>query len=481
MKRILTNITLAVAAALCLTSHAGSLPAVKTNLLYDALLNANLGVEFKMSRRWSFDLSGNYNGWRLSHGRQWKHWFVQPEARYWLNDNMKGHFFAANLIGGQFNTTLNGARRQGWGAGISAGYGYSWHFGSHWGVEVELTAGYVRYRYDKYPCAGCGRKIGTRNRNYIGPTKAAVSLVYYFGAEKEKEQPAPVIIPLPVKEPAAEPAPATVPADTLPQFDFILVDAQRGRVLTETLSGVARVHFGVNRTDIDRNLGENASELDAIVARLDSIRDGLDMQIAMVQFTGYASPEGSYRNNDRLAAARTASLREEIGRAASLPDSVIAVRHVAEDWEGLREAVAQSDLDDRDALLSIIDSDMAADAKEAAMKRRRTSWSRIASEMLPPLRRTEYMIEYTHRYTEQETRTLDEVNSAITAGDTDRAARLLVDIPSSPEADYARGVVAALRQNYDEAEAWFRRAQARGVDAATDALRQLEKRDKPAD
>lgn len=115
MKRILTNITLAIAAALCLTSHAGTLPAVKTNLLYDALLNANLGVEFKMSQRWSFDLSGNYNGWRLSHGRQWKHWFVQPEARYWLNDNMKGHFFAANLIGGQFNTTLNGARRQGWG------------------------------------------------------------------------------------------------------------------------------------------------------------------------------------------------------------------------------------------------------------------------------------------------------------------------------------------------------------------------------
>lgn len=472
MKRILINITLAIAAVAGLRVHAQTLPAVKTNLLYDALLNANLGVEFRMSPRWSFDLSGNYNGWRLSHGRQWKHWFVQPEARYWLNDNMEGHFFAANLIGGQFNTTLNDARRQGWGAGIGAGYGYSWHFGRHWGVEVEITAGYVRYRYDKYPCAQCGRKIGSRNRNYVGPTKAAVNLVYYFGGGK-KEQPVAEIIPLPVVEQPVVQTPA--PADTMPRFDFILVDAPRGKVLTENLSGVARVHFGVNRTDIDRTLGDNAAELDAIVAKLDSIRDGLDMQIASVQFTGYASPEGSYRNNDRLASARTDALRDEIRNAAHLPDSVIATRHVAEDWEGLRKAVGQSGLPDKDALLAIIDSGIDADAKEAAMKRYRASWAAIAAEMLPPLRRTEYIIEYTHRYTEQEARTLEDVNKAIAEGDADLAARLLVDIPSSPEADYARGVVAALQQRYDEAEAWFLRAQARGVAAATDALAQLEK------
>lgn len=472
MKRILINITLAIAAVAGGTARAERLPAIKTNLLYDALLNANIGVEFSMSPRWSFDLSGNYNGWKLSHGRQWKHWFVQPEARYWLNDNTEGHFFAANLIGGQFNTTLNGARRQGWGAGIGAGYGYSWHFGRNWGVEVEITAGYIRYRYDKYPCAQCGRKTGTRNRNYVGPTKAAVSLVYYFGAGKKAEQSAAEITVPPVIEPVPEPTPA--PVDTTPKFDFILVDTPRGKVLTENLSGVARVHFGVNRTDIDRSLGTNAAELDAIVARLDSIRDGLGMQISSVQFTGYASPEGSYRNNDRLAAARTATLRDEIMKAGNLPDSVIAVRHVAEDWTGLRRAVAQSGLSDRDALLAIIDSDMDADAKEAAIKRHRASWSRICAEMLPPLRRTEYMIEYTHQYTEQESRTLEEVNSAIAAGDTDLAARLLVDIPPSPEADYARGVVAALQQRYDEARAWFTRAQARGVAAATDALDQLK-------
>ena len=108
------------------------------------------------------------------------------------------------------------------------------------------------------------------------------------------------------------------------------------------------------------------------------------------------------------------------------------------------------------------------------MRKHRDSWGWIATGVLPSLRRTEYKIDYEHRYEERETRTLEEVNRAITAGDIDTAARLLVDIPSSPEADYARGVVAAMQHRYDEARAWFIRAQARGIAVATDALRQLE-------
>lgn len=475
-RHFITIITILLAAVTSATSETQPEWAIKTNLLYDALLNANAGVELRTSPHWSIDLSGNYNGWKLSHGRQWKHWFVQPEVRYHVDgETMRGHFFAANLIGGQFNTTLKNVRRQGWGAGIGVGYGYSWRFGSHWGLEAELTAGYIRYSYDKYPCAGCGRKIGSRNRNYLGPTKAAINLVYYFGDSKRKEV-AAVLPAMPVTEIAdtvAAPA-ATAAPDTMPQFDFILVEAPRSRVLTERISGVARIQFAVNSISLDRNIDNNASELDAIVAKLDSIRDGLDMHIAEIRLMGYASPEGSFSNNDRLASSRTVALREYLLQACNLTDSVISSRHIAEDWSGLREAVTTSELPDKADLLSVIDSDMDADAKEAALKRHRASWKHISAAILPQLRRTEYTIEYEHRYDEKETDALAEVNKAISSGDAATAARLLVDISSSPEADYARGVVAALQQRYDEAHAWLLRAQSRGVEAAADALFQLE-------
>ena len=40
--------------------------AVKSNLLYDATATINLGIEFCLAPKWTFDVSGNYNGWTFS-------------------------------------------------------------------------------------------------------------------------------------------------------------------------------------------------------------------------------------------------------------------------------------------------------------------------------------------------------------------------------------------------------------------------------
>jgi len=445
--------------------------AVKTNLLYDALLNANLGVEARLAPRWTIDISGNYNGWSLSHGRQWKHWLVQPEARYWVREAMNGHFFGAHLLGGQFNTTLNGARRQGWAAGAGIGYGYAWRFASHWGLEAEIAVGYARYAYDKFPCAQCGRKIAERERNYVGPTKAALNLVYYFGGASKQTVTVveePVVIP---EEPVINSIDTT---PKKPEFNFILVDVPESHTRSENLSGVANVQFAVNSTDIDLKNQNNVIELRSIVEKLDSIRGDLGMEIVSVEFTGYASPEGPYAANSRLAAARTAALRNYVQKECNLPDNVVSVNSVAEDWSGLRKAVAASALPDKDVLLEIIDSPSEPDAKESALRRHTASWAYIRKNILPELRRTLFRIDYEHSYQEKETQTLELVNKAIAAGDADQAGRLLVDIPPSAEADYARGLVAALRGDYSEACAWLLRAKGRGVSEADNALRQIE-------
>jgi hypothetical protein len=166
--------------------------ALKTNVLYDAALSPNLGIEFGMAPKWSFDLSGNVNAWTLSHGHRWKHWLAQPEARYWFCERFAGHFLAMHLLGGQYNiggynftmlgTKLESAYRyQGWFAGAGIGYGYSWALSKHWNIEAEIAVGYAYTRYDKYECANCGKKVDDDHpHNYVGPTKAALNLVYVF-------------------------------------------------------------------------------------------------------------------------------------------------------------------------------------------------------------------------------------------------------------------------------------------------------------
>ena len=46
--------------------------AVKTNLIYDATLTINAGVEARLATKWTFDLSGNFNGWKVNE-HYWKH------------------------------------------------------------------------------------------------------------------------------------------------------------------------------------------------------------------------------------------------------------------------------------------------------------------------------------------------------------------------------------------------------------------------
>lgn len=170
--------------------------ALKTNLLSDGVLNMNAGAEIGLSPRWTMDVSGEFNGWTLSHGRRWKHWAVQPEARYWLCDHFSGHFFGVHVHGGQYNIggidgkinlfgtdarKLKDSRYQGWFVGAGVAYGYAWILGRNWNLEAEIGFGYSYTRYDRFSCIGCGKKIEAgKTHLYLGPTKAAVNLVYLF-------------------------------------------------------------------------------------------------------------------------------------------------------------------------------------------------------------------------------------------------------------------------------------------------------------
>lgn len=180
----------------------GMLPAraqqvgVKTNLLYDATASPSLGAEIRLAPKWSVELTGSLNGWTMGGERRWKHWMVQPEARYWFCEALHGHFVGVHLAGGQYNVGgwgfdktilgidfggLRHTRHQGWGAGGGINYGYAWILGKHWNLEAEIGVGYVYAKYDTFQCAGCGRKVASgQHKNYFGPTEAALNIVYIF-------------------------------------------------------------------------------------------------------------------------------------------------------------------------------------------------------------------------------------------------------------------------------------------------------------
>lgn len=165
--------------------------AVKTNIPHWATATPNLGVEVAFRHKMTFELSGGYNPFEFENGKQWKHWIVWPEARYWLRETFNGHsiglhgVFAGFDVGGldlpvKQLSALKDRRVKGNINGAGLSYGYAWIIGNSLLLEVSAGAGYGRLEYDVLTKGNNGYKIDEGRKHYIGPTKGAISLVYLF-------------------------------------------------------------------------------------------------------------------------------------------------------------------------------------------------------------------------------------------------------------------------------------------------------------
>ena len=288
------------------------------------------------------------------------------------------------------------------------------------------------------------------------------------------------------------------------------------RVKMRNAKGEAYIDFVVNKTDIRPDYRNNPVELAKIRATIDSIKSDPDTKITKLTITGYASPEGSYANNERLAKGRTEALAEYVRRLFTFPKDLMKTSWVAEDWAGLRTRVENSNLPHKKEILEIIDSNLAPDAKDQKL---RTSFPSDYQYMLtnfyPALRHSDYTVEYEVRkytdpaeiakvfrknpnklslrelfiyaetlnpssqeyadvfetaarmYPKDQTANLNAANSAIMHGEFKAAEVYLGKAGDTPQANYARGVLAAKEGDYAKAAGFFAKAKAGGINTST--------------
>lgn len=174
--------------------------AFKTNLLYDALLVPNIGIEVPLGQHWSAALNWLYAWWKNDHRhRYWRIYGGDVEARYWFKNTTR-QVLTRHHVGVYAQALVydfeNGQRgymggRPGqslWqkatlGAGLS--YGYAFNVARHLTLDLSLGVGYLGGQYQEYvPKDGCYVYDRTRRLRYLGPTKAEVSLVWHLNWTK---------------------------------------------------------------------------------------------------------------------------------------------------------------------------------------------------------------------------------------------------------------------------------------------------------
>lgn len=154
--------------------------AIKTNGLYWLTTTPNAGVEFALSRKMTLDLSAAYNPWTFKDDKKMHFWLAQPELKYWFCEKFEGHFVGIHLHGAQYYGGFSDKRYDGYLAGGGFTYGYDWILSPHWNLEAAIGIGYARLWYkesERIPCLKCYEK---KHKNYVGPTKVALSLIYIF-------------------------------------------------------------------------------------------------------------------------------------------------------------------------------------------------------------------------------------------------------------------------------------------------------------
>lgn len=180
------------------------------------------------------------------------------------------------------------------------------------------------------------------------------------------------------------------------EYELIYVSPTKEIIKTRNVSGQAYIDFPVNKTQIFPDYRRNPQELAEIRRTIDEVRNDVDVTITSLSFRGYASPEGPYAVNERLAKGRTEALINYVKSLYSFPATIMHASWEAEDWNGLAERVRKLDIADRDAILDLVtDTSIAPDARDARLKKLfPEQYAFLLADVYPALRHSDYNIEY---------------------------------------------------------------------------------------
>ena len=182
--------------------------AVRTNVLYDAMLLPTLGVEWRVNRDWSIKLDGSFAHWSGGEGKVQKVWLPNPEVRRYLLRNKRsyvgvsGGYGEYNIykypLGGLFSKDT-GYQGSLWSAGLTVDYQLC--LSRRFSVDFNLGLGYMRSEYnsfapvmtetlipgDDFPTVRYERIFRERSKtkNFFGPTQAEINLIWTIGGNKQ--------------------------------------------------------------------------------------------------------------------------------------------------------------------------------------------------------------------------------------------------------------------------------------------------------
>lgn len=159
----------------------------------------------------------------------------------------------------------------------------------------------------------------------------------------------------------------------------------------------ASIKFLIQQATLRQSELKNNSvqEFVRLLEQINNDREGLNMKD--IEISAYASPDGGYDLNDKLAALRQKTTEQYVQqqlKKTNLSGTSIDAKYTAEDWEGFQELVKASNIQDKDVILRVLSMYKDPQEREQQIKNISSAFRELADGILPQLRRSRMIINY---------------------------------------------------------------------------------------
>ena len=159
----------------------------------------------------------------------------------------------------------------------------------------------------------------------------------------------------------------------------------------------ANIKFLIQQATLRQSELKNNSvqEFVKLLEKINNDREGLNLKD--VEVSAYASPDGGYDLNDKLAAQRQKATEQYVQqqlKKVKLADAAVDAKYTAEDWDGFQELVKASNIQDKDVILRVLSMYKDPQEREQQIKNISSAFRELADGILPQLRRSRMIINY---------------------------------------------------------------------------------------
>ena len=183
------------------------------------------------------------------------------------------------------------------------------------------------------------------------------------------------------------------------------------RITQEPFQGV--IYYPINQANVNPNFKHtkadisNKSHVDQMNDFINKVKNDTSYTVKGVTINAYASPDGAYELNEKLSNQRANTSQKWISGVISrasrgknktqvAPDAGAETFYqkssTAEDWEGFRELIQQSNVENKDMIIRVLEMTEDVQKREEELKDMAATFDQLAEQVLPKLRRSRLTI-----------------------------------------------------------------------------------------